>query len=258
MSKGLRYSSPAVEKAFAVLELISHHPGGLRMIDIVEQLELPKTSTFVLLRSLERMGYLAADSDNHYRLTLRLFELGMRAMSQVDIISVARPHLERLVDETGLTAHLAALEGGDAVYLARVEAPGLVRFDTFVGKRAPAHLTAVGKAILAYLTSEELEALLPALDLSAGTARAMHSKEDLRRRLTEVREAGYAIEDGEEVEGVRCVAAPIRGDGGRVVASVGVIQLQSQLGDERLPVVAAELMRTAESIAQVVTAAPKR
>lgn len=254
MSEKSQYSSPAVEKAFAVLELISHHPNGLRMTDVVEQLSLPKTSTFVLLRSLEKMGYLMADPDNCYRLTLRLFEIGMRAMNQVDIISVARPYLDRLVQETGLTAHLASVEGGDAVYLARRDAPGLVRFDTYVGKRTPAHLTAVGKAILAHLPGAELDMVLPELDFTAGTARAVSSSDALRAELARIQEAGFAVEDGEEVEGVRCVAAPVHQYGGRVVASVGVMQLQVTLGDDRLPEVAAELLRTAEAIGQVLVA----
>lgn len=247
-----RYSAPAVEKAFAVLELISRHSNGLRMVDVVEQLALPKTSTFVLLRSLEHMGYLIADSNNRYRLTLKLFGLGMRAMNQSDIVAVARPHLDRLVKQTGLTAHLASLERGDAVYLARVDAPGLIRFDTHVGKRAPAHLTAVGKAILANLPSEALEPLLPVLDLSAGTDRAAHSDAALRRELDRIRQAGYAVEDGEEVEGVRCLAAPVRRDGEPVVASVGVIQLRSLLDDDRLPEVATAVVETARAISQEV------
>ncbi len=249
-----RYSAPAVEKAFAVLELISHHSNGLRMVDVVEQLALPKTSTFVLLRSLEQMGYLVADSNNRYRLTLKLFGLGMRAMNQSDIVAVARPHLDRLVKQTGLTAHLASLERGDAVYLARVDAPGLIRLDTHVGKRAPAHLTAVGKAILANLPAGALEPLLPVLDLSAGTDRAAHSDVALRQELDRIRKAGYAVEDGEEVEGVRCLAAPVRRDGEPVVASVGVIQLRSLLDDDRLPEVATAVVETARAISQEVAA----
>jgi DNA-binding IclR family transcriptional regulator len=254
MNEKSQYSSPAVEKAFAVLELISHHRNGLRMTDVIEQLSLPKTSTFVLLRSLEKMGYLMADPDNCYRLTMRLFEIGMRAMNQVDIIAVARPYLDRLVEETGLTAHLASVESGDAVYLARRDAPGLVRFDTYVGKRTPAHLTAVGKAVLAHLSGDELDLLLPKLDFAAGTTRAVRSPDRLRVELAKIQKAGYAVEDGEEVEGVRCVAAPVLQHDGRVVASVGVIQLQTALSDDRLPAVAAELVRTARAIGQVLVA----
>lgn len=249
-----RYSAPAVEKAFAVLELISHYSDGLRMVDVVEQLALPKTSTFVLLRSLEQMGYLVSDSSNRYRLTLKLFGLGMRAMTQSDIVAVARPHLDRLAKQTSLTTHLATLERGDAVYLARVDVPGLIRFDTYVGKRTPAHLTAVGKAILANLAAEELDALLLTLDLSAGTARAAHSAAALTAELAKVRDVGYAVEDGEEVEGVRCLAAPVRRDGEPVVASVGVIQLRSKLDDDRLPGVAAKVTETARAIAHEIAA----
>ncbi|MGH3385623.1 MAG: IclR family transcriptional regulator, partial [Nocardioidaceae bacterium] len=166
-----RYATPAVEKAFAVLELVSRHSQGLRMVDVVEQLALPKTSAFVLLRSLERLGYLSRDGDNRYRLTFKLFALGMRAMSQADLVGVARTHLDQLVERTGLTVHLAGLELGEAVYLSKVDGPGLVKFDTYVGKRAPAHLTAVGKAILAYLAPDDLTAVMNQLDFAGGTTR---------------------------------------------------------------------------------------
>lgn len=244
-----RYSAPAVEKAFAVLELISRHPDGLRMVDIVQLMRLPKTSTFVLLRSLERMGYLTGDEQNRYRLSLKLFELGMRANKQTDLTTVAEPHLDRLVEQTGLTAHLAALEDGQAVYLAKVERQGFVRFDTFVGKRTPAHLTAVGKAILAALPDDELDRVLPDLDLAAGTTRAVHTARGLRRELTDIRANGYAVEDGEEVEGVICLAASVRPADGPVVGSVGVIGLRSGLDDARLRKLGAEVADAAAAVA---------
>src|SRR4029453_15930866 len=100
-----------------------------------------------------------------------------------------------LVKRTGLTVHLAGLELGDAVYLAKLDGPGLVKFDTYVGKRAPAHLTAVGKAILAFLPPEELSVALKQLDLSGGTERAIHSTRLLQQELANIRELGYAVED---------------------------------------------------------------
>src|SRR5262245_17045249 len=100
------YAIPAVERAFATLELVSRHPEGLRMVDVVERLGLPKTSAFVLLRSLEGLGYLVKDGDNRYRLAFKLFALGMRSMSQADLAGAARSHLDRLGKRTGLTVHL--------------------------------------------------------------------------------------------------------------------------------------------------------
>lgn len=245
-----RYSTPAVEKAFAVLELVSKHAEGLRMVDVAEELTLPKTSTYVLLRSLEQLGYLASDDAGRYRLTLKIFELGMRAMTQVDLIAIARPHLDRLSERTALTVHLAALEQADVVYLAKVDGPGFVKFDTYVGKRTPAHLTAVGKAILSRLSKDDLAELMPRLNLRSGTNRATHTATALQRTLSSVRTSGYAVEDQEEVDGVRCVASPICRDG-MVIASVGVIGLTSMLDKDKLAKVGAEVMRTAEAIAQV-------
>ncbi len=252
-----RYATPAVEKAFAVLELVSRHSQGLRMVDVVEQLALPKTSAFVLLRSLERLGYLSRDGDNRYRLTFKLFALGMRAMSQADLVGVARTHLDQLVERTGLTVHLAGLELGEAVYLSKVDGPGLVKFDTYVGKRAPAHLTAVGKAILAYLAPDDLTAVMNQLDFAGGTTRAIHSPRLLRQELTHIRRIGYAVEDGEEVEGVRCVGAAIRREGEGVIASIGVIGLRTTLDQDNLAEIGAEVVRAAQAIAREVVPATK-
>lgn len=241
------YAIPAVERAFAILELVSRRPSGLRMVDIVDNFNLPKTSAFVLLRSLEGLGYLVKDEDNRYRLAFKLFALGMRSMSQADLAGAARGHLDRLVKRTGLTVHLAGLELGDAVYLAKLDGPGLVKFDTHVGKRAPAHLTAVGKAILAFLPPDELEVALKQMDFSRGTERAVHSATLLQHELSNIREAGYAVEDGEEVEGVICLSAPIQREGESVIASVGVIGLRATLDD--LDALADEVASTARAIA---------
>ena len=247
-----QYAAPAVEKAFAVLELISHHPEGIRVVEIVNQLSVPKTTAFVLVRSLEGLGYLVRDDDNRYRLTFKLFELGMRAMSQSDVVSASRVHLHRLVRRTGLTVHLAALERGDAVYLSKVDGPGLVQFDTYVGKRSSAHLTAVGKAILAFINNDALKDVLPQLDFESGTEHAIRSPSLLSKEFERIRQVGYAVEDGEEVEGVRCIGAPIRRDHDGVIASVGVIGLQSMLTDERLAEIGAEVAHTADAISQEI------
>jgi DNA-binding IclR family transcriptional regulator len=247
-----QYAAPAVEKAFAVLELISHHPEGIRVVEVVNQLSVPKTTAFVLIRSLEGLGYLVRDDENRYRLTFKLFELGMRAMTQADVVSASRAHLDRLVRRTGLTVHLAALEKGDAVYLSKIDGPGLGQFDTYVGKRSSAHLTAVGKAILAFLSNDARRDVLAQLDFASGTRHAIRSPSLLDKEFQRIRQVGYAVEDGEEVEGVRCIGAPIRRSHDGVIASVGVIGLQSTLTDDRLSEIGDEVARTAEAISHEI------
>jgi IclR family acetate operon transcriptional repressor len=253
-----KYSTPAVEKAFAVLELISRQDHGLRMVDVVTELELPKSSAFVLLNALEQLGYLSRDDEGRYRLSLRMFELGMRAMRAirgVDLTSLAVPHLERLRDTTEMTAHLARRDHASVVYLLKIDGPGVVRFDTYVGKRAALHLTGVGKAIAAYLPDAEVDELARDLDFTRGTTKSPKSLQALKSNLKKVRVTGYAIDDEEEVAGVRCVAAPIRNHLDEVIASVGVVGLAHNISGTAVSRVAAAVKETARAISLQLGAA---
>jgi len=243
-----RYTVPAVEKAFAILELLVESPKGLRMVDVARELQLPKTSTFVTLRVLERLGYLNEVSDNRYCISLKLFELGAKGMVHTDLVGTATRHLESLSARTGHTTHLAVLDRAEVMYVAKVDAPGFVKFDTYVGKRAVAHVTAVGKAMLAQLSSNELDPLLEGISFDRGTAKAAHSIHELRQVLSEIKSRGYAVDDEEEVQGVRCIAAPIRSQSGLVVAAVGLIGLTSTLTDSFVPQIGAEVVEAARMI----------
>lgn len=243
-----KYSTPAVEKAFAVLELISRREQGARMVDVVDLLELPKSSAFVLLTSLEQLGYLARDAAGHYRLTSRMFELGVRAMRNLDVTEVSVPHLEKLRDTTAMTVHLAGRDHSSVIYLRKIDGPGFVRFDTYVGKRASIHLTAVGKALAAHLPNDEIDRIADELDFSRGTGKSMKSARALKANLKKIRERGYAMDDEEEEPGVRCVAAPIRDHRGEVVASVGTVGLAHDLSGATLDRVAAAVIETANAI----------
>jgi DNA-binding IclR family transcriptional regulator len=243
-----QYSAPAVEKAFAVLEFLSRSERGARMVDVIDELSLPKSSAFVLLNCLQQLEYLSRDSEGRYRLTSRMFELGMRAVRNMDLTDIAMPHLEKLRDLTGMTVHLAGRDGRSVVYQCKIDGPGFVRFDTYVGKRAPLHLTAVGKALAAYVPDQELTGIAHALDFTAGTSRSVSSEAELRAALKKVRQLGYAVDDEEEEPGVRCVAAPIRDHEGTVVASAGVVGLAQDLRGDALKYVAGEVVATKYAI----------
>jgi IclR family acetate operon transcriptional repressor len=220
--------SPAIDKALSILELLSDHPQGLRMMDIARELALPKSSTHMTLEVLRARGYVVRDDNGSNRLGLKLFEIGARVLQALDFRQVARPHLEALSLRTGLTSHLAVLDGHQVVYLDRVDGHGLVRFDTYVGKRAPVNLTAVGKAIVAYLPEAQLDEILR-VDFRRGTERAPALPIDFKAQLRGYLDLGYMIEDEEEVPGIYCVAAPIHDATGGVVGSIGVIGLKSDL-----------------------------
>lgn len=231
-------TSRSIDKALSILELLSRSPQGMRMIDISRGLELPKSSTHVALEALRRRGYVERDGAGAYRLGLKLFETANRMLSQLDVRQVARPWLEALTRRTGLTSHLAALDGSDVVYLDRVDGPGFVKFDTYVGKRARLDLTAVGRAIASTFSDERLATLLPGVD------------RELRRQLRGFEEQGYAVEDGAEAPGVYCVGAPVHAASGEVRYSISVIGLRRELEDGGFEALGAEVRDTARRISE--------
>jgi DNA-binding IclR family transcriptional regulator len=239
--------SPSIDKALGIIELLSLRPQGLRMVDIARELGLPKSSTHMTLEVLRARGYVSRDDAGCHRLGLKLFEIGARVLQSLDLRQVARPHLEALSARTGLTSHLAVLDGQEVVYLDRVDGHGLVRFDTYVGKRASVNLTAVGKAIVAYLPEARLDEILRA-NFRRGTERAPALAFDFKNQLREFRQLGYMIDDEEEVPGVYCVAAPLHEVTGSVAGSVGVIGLRSDLPAAGYAHVGAEVRQTAAQI----------
>lgn len=243
------FGAPALERGIAILELLAESPSGLRTEELAAALGLPRSSAFGLVRALHGLGWLDRDEEGRNLLSLRLFTLGVHAAERFDVQRAAAPHLRDLRDRLGLTVHLAVPAGDDrVVYLDKVDGPGIVRFDTYVGKQVDAHLTAVGKALIAELPADRLEATIARVGLSRGTDRSPATVAALQAQLAEVRARGYAVEDQEEVEGVRCVAATIGGYEQPAIAAIGCVGLTRSVPDEQIPQIAAEVIRAAGEI----------
>src|SRR6204780_2227606 len=150
--------SAAVERALAMLEAVAQESEGLSNAEISRKLKIPKSSASYILRTLETGSYLTRDPDSgKYRVGLKILGLSRGALSGLDVRGVALPIMRHLMRQTGLTCHLAILDGPDAVYVEKVEPEGFIRMDTWVGRRMRVHATSVGKAIVAYIPQEQLE-----------------------------------------------------------------------------------------------------
>src|SRR4051794_32857578 len=155
---------------------------------------------------LERYKLIEKNSQTgRYRLGLKLFELGTRAVSQLDLRERARPFLERVVLETGETVHLCIYDDGEVVYVDKVEPARSVRLASSVGRRNPAYCTAVGKAIMAFLPEEQVEDAVHKHGLRSLTRKTVSTLTELKTELEIIRERGYALDDEENEEGVCCV-----------------------------------------------------
>jgi len=218
------YRVQVIDRVLGVLEILAHHGPALPLVELSKRLDLPKSTMLRLLMVLEQHRFVQKDSrSGAYRLGLKLFELGSRAMAQLNLSDYTKPHLERLVFATGETAFFCVLDGSEALSVERVESSRAVRVPSTIGWRVPAHCTAVGKALLAFLPEPELNALVKKRKLHAYTANTITSLTHLRNELQTVRERGYAVDREEMEEGLKCVAAPVRDHSGKVVASMGIL-----------------------------------
>ena len=234
----IRHESPsiAVERALAILEGVSQSREGLTNADISRKLGIPKSSASYILRTLERRGYLRRRSQTgRYRLGLKVLSFGRDVLAGFEIGEMALPVLRTLVERTQLTAHLAILDHGEAVYIAKVDAPGFIKMDTWVGRRMFVHSTSVGKALVAHLPKTEVEAILRQHGMKKRTPKTLSTPARFFAELEKVRLQGYAVDDEENSPGARCLGAPVFDALGHVEAALGMSGTTTQVDDVHLP-----------------------
>src|ERR1044072_3100669 len=223
MMKSAATSSTAIERAMGIFEAVAERKSGLTLSEICRHLEIPKSSASYLLRTLKNLGYLHFDAaSGKYRLGLKVMSLGQRVEIGTDVKEAAVPVLQKLVEKTNLTAHLAVLDDGEAVYVAKVEPRSFIRMDTWVGKRMQVNSTGVGKAMAAYLRPSDIEALIKQQGLKKRTAKTITIQTTFWQELEKVRAKGYAIDDEENSQGARCVAVPVFDSLGNAIAAIGL------------------------------------
>lgn len=205
--------------------------------ELAEQLGMHKSTVHRLLVVLERQGAVRRH-EGRYALGMRLFELGSRAVTHLDVGSRAVPYLRRLVQGCGETAHVAVLGGLEMMSIQNVECPKKLRTPVTVGGLSPVHATSVGKAVLAFLPDDECELILEQLTLRRFTPRTITARTALRLELQRVRDRGFAVDDQEIESGLRCVGAPIRNHTGRVIAAISVAGPIFRVTQQRVPALA--------------------
>ena len=223
----------SVERIFQLIESLAAHPAGEGLQRLAQDTGLAKSTVHRLLASLVSLGYAAQDENGRYRLTLKMFELSSGIVNSMDIMDVAKVHLERLAQRTGEAVHLVIRDGQDIVYIYKTES-GPMRMSSRVGLRRPLYCTGVGKAILATLPADEVAQIWQHTTPQKLTAHTIVEYDALQAQLTEVRTNGYAIDDEENELGVRCVAVAIPGVGGRADSAFSISGLAPYMTPERI------------------------
>ncbi len=196
-------------KALHVLEAVASEQRPLSLGEVARTAGMDKSATHRMLATLLRAGYVRQDpASRRYSLSYRVVSLSRNLLADNEVVRLARETLERMAAETGEGVHLAVLDGTETVLVQRVKGTQLVAVDFQVGDRSQLHCTSIGKALLAYQDRETIENVIAA-GLPALTANTITQPDVLRRELRLVRERGYAIDDREMYDGMRCIAAPV-------------------------------------------------
>ncbi|MCL1871091.1 MAG: IclR family transcriptional regulator [Promicromonosporaceae bacterium] len=208
----------SVVRSVQLLDALADAGGRMTHLELSTATGLPGATVHRLLQTLLQVGLVRQTPTREYALGPRLVTLGEAATMGFDVW--AMPHLRRLVDEVGETANLAMFDRDAIVYVAQVPSSHSMRMFTEVGKRVETHCTGVGKAMLAQMTDADVVAIARRAGLSRKTDRTLTTEEDLLSALGEIRRDGYAVDDGEQELGVRCIAMPLPHTGRRFAVSV--------------------------------------
>jgi len=230
-----RYRIQAIERAVSILNVFSVDEPELGVTEIAERVGLHKSTVHRFMVNLDAAGLVERNPrSGRYRLGLHIFELGGLVMQRMNLWDEALPFLEGLVRDTGETGHLAVLDGGEAIYIERVEARRPLRVPSAIGRGYPAHATNLGKVLLADLPRERVVEIVATHGLAAYTRNTITELPELELELERIRERGYAIDDEEYDEGLRCIGAGVRDHSGRVVSALGIGGPVTRITPERV------------------------
>ncbi|MCG0278168.1 MAG: IclR family transcriptional regulator [Thermanaeromonas sp.] len=239
----------SVAKALKIIDVLAEARGELALHEIAEKLGLAKSTAHGLLATLKSFGYVEQSPfTGKYKLGVRLFEIGNIVAHSWDVRAVAAPYIQKLVDELGETVHLVVLDKGEVLYIDKRESHQSIRIVSQVGMRLPAHCTGVGKVLLAHLPPSEVKRIITQKGLPRFTKNTITAPRALEAELAKVRAQGYAIDNEEIMDSLRCVAAPIRDHTGKVCAAISVSGPVARLEGERLKLAIDLVTETAANI----------
>jgi IclR family transcriptional regulator, acetate operon repressor len=248
-------SIQSLGRGLSILEAVAESPEPVPLKRLTDLLGIDRSSVFRLANTLRRRRFLANPKGRKdYILGPSAWRLS-RKYGQSTFIPLCHEHLRQLGIRTGETAHLAVREGGQALFIDHHASPDqVVAVSGQTGEFVPLYCTAHGKALIVDFDLADLRAAFGSAVLQARSRRTITSLEKLARALARARANGYTIDDGEYLEEVRCVAAPIRDQGGSVVASIGISAPSTRFPRGRWPVVARQVTDAARAISATLSA----
>lgn len=239
----------SIERAFEIIEALAVEPKGLSITQLSQKLSLHKTTVHRILQTLLSRGYVQKDPQTmHYKLGVKFVEISSLYLNNIELKTEAHPFLRELVAMLNVTVHLAILDGSDVVYIDKIEQVNSIRLYSSIGKRVPAYCTALGKVMLSKFSEEEIKKLLLTVTFYPYTQNTITDVEKLIDEIRLVRKRGFAVDNEEFQEGIRCIAAPVYDYRGEMIAAISISAPVSVLPPHKDEEVAQKVIETAKKI----------
>lgn len=221
-SKPERTGVQSLERGFSILETVASEPKGINLADLSKRVGLHNSTTYHLVKTMERCGYVRQSADKRYTVGSMIFNIASHAKTALDVTAIATPILEALAQSSGESSHYATFTGGEVILAVRVPGPGLFQFHEKSGVARPGHATAVGKVILANLLEADRQRYYASHPFNPLTDKTIVEEAILEAELERVIADGFAYDDCEFNLEARCVAAPVMDFSGKITGAVGI------------------------------------
>lgn len=241
-------SVQVVERVFLIIEYLSQVGEPKGPTEIAAATGIHKSTVYRLLTSMCRGGYIEKTGAGAYTIGVKLVEIVSSHINSLELQTEARPLLNELHAELGLTVHLGILDGSDVIYVEKMDINRNLRIYAQIGMRVPAHCSSLGKCLLSRLSGDELEYLFYRRKLERYTPNTIVALSDLKEHLREVRRLGWAMDNGEYIVDNRCIGAPVFDYRGEIIAAVSASGPLALLVDNRVIKVAERVKKTAAQI----------
>ena len=246
-----KYAAPALEQALKIIDFMSQDGLARGINEISRELGMSVNMAYRVLIQLTNYGYAELTAAGKYRLSTKLFTIGMRLYSRFDLRVRSRPHLEKLCESTGETCQIQAPDKDRMIVLDCIAPNADFYLKTVPGSRVYYHANAFGKAILAFLDQSEVNAIIPP-KLPALTKNTIISRQKLMEELNKTRETGLACDCEEYLTGIYCIGAPVFDVNEKPVAGLGITGIISRLTQERRRKYEKQVLHCAERVARSV------
>ena len=250
MQEDSRYQVPNLERALVIMEYLLDYPDGLSLAEITVALGFPKNSVFRITNTLLAKGYLVkAEGTKRFSLSRKLITMGQMALADKPIVPTAIDVMQECRDEVKETVLIGTLVKSEFVVMEQVLGSHPFKFSVDLGVRLTLHVSAPGKAVLAYLPDGELDEILKEMRLVRYNEKTITTKRGLRDELRQIRECGFALDRGEQLNGIHCVGAPIFNRHRQPVAAMWITGPEDRVPKESFP----DLGKTMRKYADRVT-----